>query len=92
MQIHLNQPSGDILVFVSGTGEISRIIHAVHAAQHGQRTRFGGDDISRLECWPLSDKLSPEAQKDATESVPPASNDKTRGRNIFVATEIAERN
>ena len=90
LQVHLVGRSGNILVFVDGVGEMSRIIKEVEEALYGEKARFSSSDIGRLECWPLYATLSLDAQNDAVESVAPAPQSGNSGRKLLVATNIAE--
>ncbi|KAL8922922.1 MAG: hypothetical protein Q9208_004884 [Pyrenodesmia sp. 3 TL-2023] len=90
LQVHLAGRSGNILVFVSGVGEISRIITKIQDALNGPNPRFSADKIGPLQCWPLHGTLSPDAQDDAVESAPPAPRQGISGRKLLVATSIAE--
>jgi pre-mRNA-splicing factor ATP-dependent RNA helicase DHX15/PRP43 len=90
LQVHLTGRSGNILVFVSGVGEMLTIIEQVRGALSGPRARFASDEAGLLECWPLHATLSPEAQDDAVESVAPVPQNGKTARKLLVATNIAE--
>lgn len=61
LQVHLTGQSGDILVFVSGVCEISKIIDKVEEALDGDKARFLAHEIGPLRCWPLHATLSEKA-------------------------------
>ena len=90
LQVHLIGQTGNILVFVSGVGEMMRIIRQVEKALSGNKARFGAHEIGPLTCWPLHAALSLEAQDDAIDSVPPAPRGELIGRKLLVSTNIAE--
>jgi pre-mRNA-splicing factor ATP-dependent RNA helicase DHX15/PRP43 len=90
LQVHLTGRNGNILVFVSGVREMHQIIEKVQKALNGPTARFGPLETGPLECWPLHAKLSPEAQDDAVETIPPVPQNGQLGRKLLIATNIAE--
>ena len=93
IQIHLTGCDGDILVFVSGTGMIYKIIEMVELIMDGNDKlagRFKSDDIGPLDCYPLHSTLSPADQKKAVHSIAPGPRNGNPGRKLIVATNIAE--
>ncbi|GAA5876533.1 hypothetical protein JCM8547_009418 [Rhodosporidiobolus lusitaniae] len=77
--IHLKQPAGDILVFLTGREEIDRCLQQISDYQH--RLPQGAPAIKAL---PLHSGLSTEAQISVFEPAPP------RARKVIVSTNVAE--
>ncbi|GAA5965435.1 hypothetical protein JCM21900_001889 [Sporobolomyces salmonicolor] len=77
--IHLQQPPGDILVFLTGREEIDRCLQ--HIADGLHRLPQGSP---ALKAFPLHSGLSTEAQMAVFEPPPP------RTRKVIVSTNVAE--
>ncbi|KAM6499093.1 pre-mRNA-splicing factor ATP-dependent RNA helicase PRP43 [Amanita muscaria] len=87
--IHGRDEPGDILLFLTGEGEIEfacrKITEVVY--MHYRRNR----KIGPLDCIPLYSSLSPEKQKRIFDPPPqPRRRGSTPGRKVIVATNIAE--
>ncbi|THX57600.1 pre-mRNA-splicing factor ATP-dependent RNA helicase PRP43 [Aureobasidium pullulans] len=83
--IHHTSIVGDILVFVSGVREITKIITGIEKGLLGER--FQG--MLPLECLPLHSKLPVEDQDLAVHSLAPMGRS-ALGRKVIVSTNIAE--
>jgi pre-mRNA-splicing factor ATP-dependent RNA helicase DHX15/PRP43 len=88
LQIHLSEPEGDILVFLTGEEEIETACSKIRAE---------GDELIRsqgagpLKVVPLYSSLPPRAQQLIFESAPaPRTPGGAPGRKIVVSTNIAE--
>ncbi|KAI4717882.1 pre-mRNA-splicing factor ATP-dependent RNA helicase PRP43 [Aureobasidium sp. EXF-10727] len=84
--VHNTQVPGDILVFCSGKGEISKVIAGVKKAEK----RFARKDMGPLTCYPLHSSLSASDQNIAINALPPSSLNGKHGRKVIVATNSAE--
>ncbi|XP_062225195.1 probable pre-mRNA-splicing factor ATP-dependent RNA helicase DEAH5 [Phragmites australis] len=79
LQIHLTEPEGDILLFLTGQEEID------HACERlDERMKAFGDDIPGLIICPVYSALPAEVQSKIFEPAPPGK------RKVVVATNIAE--
>mgnify|MGYP002385766582 CR=1 FL=1 len=79
LQIHLTQPRGDILVFMTGQEEIETCTEILQ-----QRTKALGSKISELIICPIYSTLPPDLQAKIFEPTPPGA------RKVILATNIAE--
>ncbi|KAK9226291.1 hypothetical protein WN943_011338 [Citrus x changshan-huyou] len=79
LQIHVNEPTGDILVFLTGQDEIERAEEILK-----QRTRGLGTKIAELIICPIYANLPTELQAKIFEPTP------ERARKVVLATNIAE--
>lgn len=79
MQIHLNEPSGDILVFLTGQEEIDTACETLY-----QRMKALGNSVPELIILPVYSALPSEMQSRIFEPTPPGS------RKVIIATNIAE--
>ncbi|GAW16848.1 hypothetical protein ANO14919_062910 [Xylariales sp. No.14919] len=79
MQIHLTEPSGDILLFLTGQEEIDTSCEIL-----GERMKALGSGIPQLIILPVYSALPAEMQSRIFEPAPPNS------RKIVIATNIAE--
>jgi len=79
MQIHLTEPKGDILVFLTGQEEIDTACQILH-----DRMRALGDDVPGLIILPVYSALPSEMQTKIFEPAPDGS------RKCVIATNIAE--
>jgi ATP-dependent RNA helicase DHX8/PRP22 len=79
MQIHLTEPSGDILVFLTGQEEIDSACQTLH-----DRMKALGDDVPPLIILPVYSALPSENQSKIFEATPDGS------RKCVIATNIAE--
>ncbi|KAI8997108.1 P-loop containing nucleoside triphosphate hydrolase protein [Pilobolus umbonatus] len=86
LQIHVSEPEGDILVFLTGEEEIETACAKIRAE---------GDELIRsqgagpLKVVPLYSSLPPRAQQQIFEAAPPPRNG-VPGRKVVVSTNIAE--
>lgn len=90
LNAHLTGPSGNILVFMPGVGEMLDLIAEIKSALSGPKARFGPDEIGPLDCYPIYAALETAQQEEAVEAVAPAPRDHKIGRKVLVATNIAE--
>ena len=79
MQIHLNEPPGDILLFLTGQEEIDTACEVLF-----ERMKSMGSDIPELIILPVYSALPSEMQSRIFDPAPPGS------RKIVIATNIAE--
>ncbi|XP_063975986.1 ATP-dependent RNA helicase DHX8 [Diachasmimorpha longicaudata] len=79
MQIHLREPPGDILLFLTGQEEIDTACEILY-----ERMKSLGPDVPELIILPVYSALPSEMQTRIFESAPPGS------RKVVIATNIAE--
>lgn len=79
IQIHVAEPAGDILVFLTGQEEIETSCEALH-----ERMKLLGDNVPELIILPVYSALPSEMQTRIFEPTPPGS------RKVILATNIAE--
>ncbi|KAE8783466.1 putative pre-mRNA-splicing factor ATP-dependent RNA helicase [Hordeum vulgare] len=79
LQIHLSQPEGDILLFLTGQEEIDQACNSLH-----ERMKLLGNDVPELLVNPVYSALPTEMQSKIFEPAP------TGKRKVVVATNIAE--
>jgi ATP-dependent RNA helicase DHX8/PRP22 len=79
LQIHLTEPEGDILLFLTGQEEIEHACERLH-----ERMKAFGGDIPELIICPVYSALPTEVQSKIFEPAPPGK------RKVVVATNIAE--
>lgn len=79
MQIHLTEPSGDILVFLTGQEEIDTSCEILY-----ERMKGLGSSVPELVILPVYSALPNEVQSKIFEPAPPG------GRKVIIATNIAE--
>jgi pre-mRNA-splicing factor ATP-dependent RNA helicase DHX15/PRP43 len=83
MQIHMEEPAGDILIFMTGEEEIE---NACAEIRHENKKQSGGE----LLVVPLYSSLPPQQQNKIFEDAPPTNKKGQPGRKIVIATNIAE--
>ena len=79
MQIHLTEPEGDILLFLTGQEEIDTSCQVLY-----ERMKGLGPSVPDLHILPVYSSLPSEMQTRIFEPAPPGS------RKVIVATNIAE--
>ncbi|KAI5958682.1 PRP22 [Candida pseudojiufengensis] len=79
MQIHISEPPGDILVFLTGQDEIDTSCEIL-----SERLKILGDSATELIILPVYSALPSEMQTKIFEPTPPGS------RKVILATNIAE--
>lgn len=79
MQIHLTEPAGDILVFLTGQEEIDTSCEILY-----ERMKALGPSVPELVILPVYSALPSEMQSRIFEPAPPG------GRKVVIATNIAE--
>lgn len=79
MQIHLSEPPGDILLFLTGQEEIDTSAEILY-----ERMKALGSDVPELIILPVYSALPSEMQSKIFEPAPPGS------RKVVIATNIAE--
>ncbi|WEW57763.1 DEAH-box ATP-dependent RNA helicase prp22 [Emydomyces testavorans] len=79
MQIHLTEPPGDILLFLTGQEEIDTSCEILY-----ERTKALGPNVPELIILPVYSALPSEMQSRIFEPAPPGS------RKVVIATNIAE--
>ena len=79
LQVHITQPTGDILVFMTGQEEIELATEALQ-----DRTRGLGTKIGELLVCPIYANLPSDMQAKIFDPAPPG------GRKVVLATNIAE--
>jgi len=79
LQIHLTEPEGDILLFLTGQEEIEHACERLH-----ERMKTFGEDVPELIICPVYSALPTEVQSKIFEPAPPGK------RKVVVATNIAE--
>ncbi|RKP34082.1 P-loop containing nucleoside triphosphate hydrolase protein [Dimargaris cristalligena] len=88
MDIHQNQPTGDVLVFLTGEEEIEDMCAKVMARAEDQQ--WSGK-MGPLLALPLYSSLPPQAQQRIFDKAPPPrSPDGPPGRKVVISTNIAE--
>jgi len=80
LQIHMCEPEGDILLFLTGEQEIEETCKKLTAEIETQMA--SRDDLKKLDCRPLYSSLPPQKQRDVFEP--------STGRKCVVSTNIAE--
>eukprot|EP00884_Botryococcus_braunii_P018562 jgi/Botrbrau1/538/Bobra.0010s0013.1 len=86
VQIHLCEPPGDILVFLTGEEEIEDACRKIN-----KEVTQMGDAVGPVKVYPLYSTLPPQQQQKIFEPAPPrAKPDGPEGRKIVVSTNIAE--
>ena len=80
MQIHLTEPPGDILLFLTGKEEIDTACEILYE----RMKRFGKDKVPELIILPVYSALPSEMQTRIFDPAPPGS------RKVVIATNIAE--
>jgi len=87
IQIHLCEPAGDILLFLTGEAEIEDACKKINK----EIQNMGQSDARELKVIPLYSTLSPAAQQKIFEPAPPARYPGgPEGRKCVIATNIAE--
>ena len=79
MEIHLREPEGDILLFLTGAEEIDQACSQLH-----ERMKSLGSAVPELVILPVYSALPSEMQTRIFEPAPPGA------RKVVVATNIAE--
>lgn len=79
MQIHLTEPQGDILVFLTGQEEIDTSCEILH-----ERMKALGPNVPKLHILPVYSALPNEQQSRIFDPAPPGE------RKVVIATNIAE--
>ncbi|KAI2628391.1 P-loop containing nucleoside triphosphate hydrolase protein [Xylaria nigripes] len=79
MQIHLTEPSGDILLFLTGQEEIDTSCEILY-----ERMKALGPNVPELIICPIYSSLPTEVQSRVFEPAPPGA------RKVVIATNIAE--
>jgi len=79
MQIHLTEPAGDILVFLTGQEEIDTSCEILY-----ERMKALGPSVPELVILPVYSALPSEMQSRIFDPAPPG------GRKVIIATNIAE--
>merc|ERR1719461_2556911 len=83
-QIHMLEPEGDVLLFLTGAAEIDQAVRRI------------GDECAKMEnvgdvlCLPLYSSLPTHLQQRIFEKAPPKNKAGQPGRKIIVSTNIAE--
>jgi pre-mRNA-splicing factor ATP-dependent RNA helicase DHX15/PRP43 len=85
VQIHISEPSGDVLVFLTGEEEIEEACKKIQ--DEIKRFDFNAGPVKVL---PLYASLPPQLQQRIFEPAPENNNDCPPGRKIIVSTNIAE--
>ncbi|GBF92626.1 pre-mRNA-splicing factor ATP-dependent RNA helicase-like [Raphidocelis subcapitata] len=85
VQIHLCEPPGDVLLFLTGEEEIEDACRKV--TSEVQRM---GDKVGPIKVLPLYSTLPPQQQQRIFEPAPPGRDGGPAGRKIVVSTNIAE--
>lgn len=79
MQIHLTEPPGDVLLFLTGQEEIDTACEILY-----ERTKALGPKVPELTILPIYSALPSEVQSRVFEPTPPGA------RKVVVATNVAE--
>lgn len=85
MQIHMCEPEGDILVFLTGQEEIEEACKRVKREIEKLEKNAG-----QLVCIPLYSSLPPTQQERIFDPAPPTTEETGIGRKVVIATNIAE--
>lgn len=87
IEIHLNEPEGDILLFLTGEREITLACQTIDRALH--QLIIDGT-VPPLKLCPFHGRLPPEQQQRIFDTSPPRQSDGPKERKCVVATNIAE--
>jgi len=85
MQIHMCEPEGDILVFLTGQEEIEEACKRLKKEVDKLEKNAG-----QLVCIPLYSSLPPSQQERIFDPAPPTTEETGIGRKVVIATNIAE--
>ncbi|KAF4346343.1 probable pre-mRNA-splicing factor ATP-dependent RNA helicase DEAH2 [Cannabis sativa] len=86
VQIHMCEPPGDILVFLTGEEEIEDACRKIN-----KEVAILGDQVGPVKAVPLYSSLPPAMQQKIFDPAPPPLNERgPPGRKIVVSTNIAE--
>jgi HrpA-like RNA helicase len=86
IQIHLCEPPGDILLFLTGEEEIEDACRKIM-----KESQNFGPEVGEVKCLPLYSTLPPAQQQKIFEAAPPPRTPGgPRGRKIIISTNIAE--
>jgi len=86
IQIHLCEPQGDILLFLTGEEEIEDACRKIM-----KEAQNFGPDAAEIKCLPLYSTLPPQQQQKIFEAAPPPRTPGgPPGRKLIVSTNIAE--
>lgn len=88
LYVHLTQMPGDILVFVTGKGEIKKVINGVKAAF--SNGRFEKESMGPLSYHPVHGNLTMGTQMHAINAPQHQNRDGKLGRKIIVSTNSTE--
>uniref|UniRef100_A0A7E4UXC1 RNA helicase n=1 Tax=Panagrellus redivivus TaxID=6233 RepID=A0A7E4UXC1_PANRE len=85
LQIHLTEPPGDILVFLTGQEEIDTACEILHERMKRiSEGKTGSNRVPELQAWPVYGALPSEMQSRIFDPAPPGT------RKVVIATNIAE--
>lgn len=87
IQIHLIEPEGDILLFLTGEREITLACQNIDRELH--QLNIEGT-VPPLKLYPFHGRLPPEQQQRIFDASPPWQSDRPKERKCVVATNIAE--
>lgn len=87
IRIHLSEPEGDILLFLTGEREITLACQNIDRELH-QLIIEG--TVPPLKLYPFHGRLPPEQQQRIFDASPPRQSDGPKERKCIVATNIAE--
>jgi pre-mRNA-splicing factor ATP-dependent RNA helicase DHX15/PRP43 len=86
LQIHMCEPEGDILMFLTGEQEIEDAVKKIV-----DETKKLGPEYPEIKCYPLYSSLPPAMQQKIFEPAPPPRKQGgPPGRKVIVSTNIAE--
>jgi len=86
IQIHLCEPQGDILLFLTGEEEIEDACRKIM-----KESQNFGPDAAEIKCLPLYSSLPPAQQQKIFERAPPPrTSGGPPGRKLIISTNIAE--
>mmetsp|Transcript_68078 Transcript_68078/g.215385 ORF Transcript_68078/g.215385 Transcript_68078/m.215385 type:complete len:701 (-) Transcript_68078:54-2156(-) len=85
VQIHLCEPEGDVLLFLTGEEEIEDACRKI-----GGEIKGMGDSVGEVKVVPLYSTLPPAMQQKIFDPAPVAAPGRPAGRKIVVSTNIAE--
>ncbi|ORY85736.1 putative pre-mRNA splicing factor RNA helicase [Protomyces lactucae-debilis] len=89
LQIHQDEPEGDILLFLTGEEEIEGACRKI--SLEGDELLRERNDCGPIKCYPLYGSLPPHMQQKIFEAAPPPLKaGGVPGRKVIVSTNIAE--
>lgn len=87
IQIHLSEPEGDILLFLTAEEEFAEACHNIDGELHRMKIEC---TVPPLKLYPFHGRLPPEQQQGIFDAFPPRQSGGPKERKCIVATNIAD--